>query len=161
VDARPIAPGSPHDAEASTMIGGSRLSGRTDDRRGSRFAARRPIKQGDMEIGHLNFQDVSRTQVRRPERKDAPGFANKLEQVQAERAVASSHIPVTPPPDVVAEVQRAAARADELHKANRELHFEKDHASGRIVVQVRDLSGNVLRTIPPSKALDVMAGAGL
>jgi flagellar protein FlaG len=52
-------------------------------------------------------------------------------------------------------------RADELHKSNRELHFEKDPSSGRIVVQVRDLAGNVLRTIPPSKALDVMSGAGL
>jgi flagellar protein FlaG len=114
-----------------------------------------------MEIGHLNFRDLSVTQVPRPQRKEAPGFANKLEQVQAERAVAASHIPATPPPDVVVEIHRAAARADELHKANRELHFEKDKASGRIIVQVRDLSGNVLRTIPPSSALDVMSGAGL
>ena len=114
-----------------------------------------------MEIGHLNFRDLSPTQVRRPERTDASGFANKLEQVQADRAAASSHIPATPPPDVVAEIHRAAARAEELHKANRELHFEKDPDSGRIVVQVRDLSGNVLRTIPPSAALDVMSGAGL
>jgi type V secretory pathway adhesin AidA len=115
-----------------------------------------------MEIGHISFQDLSaRPQIRRTERTDASGFANKLEQVQAERAVASSHIPATPPPDVIVELQRAAARADELHQANRELHFEKDPKSGRIVVQVRDLAGNVLRTIPPSKALDVMSGAGL
>ena len=114
-----------------------------------------------MEIGNLNFRDLTPTQVPRPQRKEAPGFANKLEQVQAERAVATSHIPASPPPDVVVEIHRAAARAQELHKANRELHFEKDPNSGRIVVQVRDLSGNVLRTIPPSKALDVMSGAGL
>jgi uncharacterized FlaG/YvyC family protein len=114
-----------------------------------------------MEIGHISFQDLSTPPVRRPERKDASGFANKLEQVQAQRAAASSHIPETPPPDVIVEVHRAAARAEELAKANRELHFEKDAASGRIVVQVRDLSGNVLRTIPPSSALDVMSGAGL
>jgi hypothetical protein len=115
-----------------------------------------------MEIGKINFlQDLSKPQVRRPERTDAPAFANKLEQVQAERAVSSSHIPASPPPDVVVEIHRAAARAEELHQANRELHFEKDAASGRIVVQVRDLSGNVLRTIPPSSALDVMSGAGL
>ena len=114
-----------------------------------------------MEIGHLNFQDLTPVQIRRPERKDASGFANKLEQVQADRAAATSHIPATPPPDVVVEIHRAAARAQELHSANRELHFEKDPGSGRIVVQVRDLNGNVLRTIPPSKALDVMSGAGL
>lgn len=114
-----------------------------------------------MEIGHINFQDLSSMQVRRPERKDASGFANKLEQVKTERAAAASHIPAAPPPDVVVEIHRAAARAEELHAANRELHFEKDPGSGRIVVQVRDLSGNVLRTIPPSAALDVMSGAGL
>ena len=115
-----------------------------------------------MEIGHITFQDLSpKPQVRQVERKDASGFANKLEQVQAERAAASSHIPPTPPPDVIVEVHRAAARAEELAKANRELHFEKDPTSGRIVVQVRDLSGTVLRTIPPSAALDVMSGAGL
>jgi uncharacterized FlaG/YvyC family protein len=62
---------------------------------------------------------------------------------------------------VLAEADRAAARAEELARANRELHFEKDQASGRIIVQVRDLEGNVLRTIPPSSALDVMSGAGL
>jgi FlaG protein len=115
-----------------------------------------------MEIGHISFQDLSpKPQVRRTERTDASGFANKLEQVQAQRATASSHIPATPPPDVIVEVHRAAMRAEELHNSNRELHFEKDPNSGRIVVQVRDLSGNVLRTIPPSKALDVMSGAGL
>jgi type V secretory pathway adhesin AidA len=115
-----------------------------------------------MEIGHISFQDLSATpRVRQAERTDASGFANKLEQVKAERAAASSHIPATPPPDVIVEVHRAAMRADELAKNNRELHFEKDPKSNRIVVQVRDLSGNVLRTIPPSAALDVMSGAGL
>jgi uncharacterized FlaG/YvyC family protein len=28
-----------------------------------------------------------------------------------------------------------------------------------VIVQVRDLAGNVIRTIPPSRALDIMAGA--
>jgi hypothetical protein len=115
-----------------------------------------------MEIGHISFQDLgSRPQVRRAERTDASGFANKLEQVQAQRAAASSHIPATPPPDVIVEVHRAAARAAELAENNRELHFERDPKSNKIVVQVRDLSGNVLRTIPNSAALDVMSGAGL
>jgi flagellar protein FlaG len=81
--------------------------------------------------------------------------------VPAERKVSSSHIPATPPPGVIVEIHRAAARAEELHEANRELHFEKDDESGRITVQVRDLSGNVLWTIPPSSALGVMSGAGL
>ena len=42
-----------------------------------------------------------------------------------------------------------------------ELHFSKDSETGRVVIQVRDLDGNVLKTIPPSRALDVMSGAAL
>ena len=115
----------------------------------------------DMEIGYTPFRDLSTPQVRRAERTDAPDPANKLEAAKAAREAATSNIPVVPPPDVVTEVHRAAERAHELAKANRELHFEKDPTSGRIIVQVRDLTGTVLRTIPPSAALDVMSGAGL
>jgi flagellar protein FlaG len=48
---------------------------------------------------------------------------------------------------------------EELRAQNRELHFAKDPASGRVRVEVRDLEGNVIRTIPPSQALDIMGGA--
>jgi len=72
-----------------------------------------------------------------------------------------SDIPASPPPEVLREVQSAGRRADELWRAQRELHFEVDDDSGRVIVQVRDLDGNVIRTIPPSEALDVIAGRGL
>lgn len=62
------------------------------------------------------------------------------------------------PPELHAEIEFASARAIELAAQNRELHFAKDEESGRIVVQVRDLDGNVIRTIPNSEALDVMSG---
>jgi len=67
----------------------------------------------------------------------------------------------TPPSDALREVDRAAARADELWHDNRELHFEMNRHSGRMIVQVRDLDGNVIRTIPPSEALDVLSGKPL
>jgi len=66
-----------------------------------------------------------------------------------------------PPPELRAEVERAAERAAELASQNRELHFAKDEDSGRIIVQVRDLDGNVIRTIPNSEALDVLSGDAL
>jgi len=67
----------------------------------------------------------------------------------------------TPPPDALREVDRAAARAEELWRDDRELHFEMDQDSGRVIVEVRDLDGNVIRTIPPSEALDIMSGKPL
>ena len=70
-------------------------------------------------------------------------------------------IPATPPPDVLDEIGAAADRAHELWNENRELHFSKDAASGRVVIEVRDRAGNTIRTIPPSHALAVLAGASL
>ena len=41
---------------------------------------------------------------------------------------------------------------------NRELHFSTDESTNRVVIEVRDLDGNVIKTIPPTKALDIMSG---
>jgi len=69
--------------------------------------------------------------------------------------------PAFPPEEVRDAIGAAADRADELAAADRELHFSVDDDSGRVVIQVRDLDGHVIRTIPPSEALEVMAGASL
>ena len=66
-------------------------------------------------------------------------------------------IPLAPPPDVLEAVAAAARCAQDLAARSRELHFEKDAASGRIIVEVRDAAGQVLRTIPPSSALEMIA----
>ena len=66
-------------------------------------------------------------------------------------------VPSAPPVEVVEAVQRAADVANELAMRSRELHFSQDKASGRIIVQVRDLQGHVIRTIPPSTALETLA----
>jgi FlaG protein len=68
-------------------------------------------------------------------------------------------VPSSPPPDARAQVELAAQIADEMAANNRELHFSKDEDTGRLVIQVRDLTGKVIRTIPPSHALDIMSGA--
>jgi hypothetical protein len=70
-------------------------------------------------------------------------------------------VPPAPTEEVRRHVDRAAEVAAQLHASNRELHFTKDDETGRVVIQVRDLDGNVLKTIPPSHALDVMSGAAL
>ncbi len=67
-------------------------------------------------------------------------------------------IPATPPVELQKEVQFAAQRAAQLAADDRELHFTVSDETGKVVVQVRDLEGHVLRTIPNAQALDVMAG---
>ncbi len=70
-------------------------------------------------------------------------------------------VPPAPTPEAREMVDKAAERVQELHKQNRELHFSRDEASNRVVIEVRDLDGNVIKTIPPAKALDIMSGAEL
>ena len=106
------------------------------------------------QIGHLRLVDPAQTVPGRPAAPDRVGAA-----APAERPAATADVIGAAPPHHVSEdVAKAADRAQELAAANRELHFVKDKTSGRIIVQVRDLDGNVLRTIPPSEALDVMSG---
>ena len=56
------------------------------------------------------------------------------------------------------EVDAAWRRGAELQAQGRQLHFRRDENSGRVVIEVRDLEGNVLRRIPPTDALAVLAG---
>jgi hypothetical protein len=67
-------------------------------------------------------------------------------------------VPATPPREVLDEVDKASEIAHKLAADNRELHFEMDEKSKRVIIQVKDLDGKVIRTIPPSEALSVMSG---
>ncbi|MEA2410132.1 MAG: hypothetical protein QOC77_693 [Thermoleophilaceae bacterium] len=75
-------------------------------------------------------------------------------------AVNVSTLPASPPPVVLEDMHAAAQVAAELRAQQRELHFETA-GNGRVIVQVRDLDGNVIRTIPPAQALEIASGAPL
>ena len=75
-----------------------------------------------------------------------------------EAAVNVSTLPASPPASVLEEMSAAAEAAEKLRQQGRELHFEPT-GTGRVVIQVRDLEGNVIRTIPPHEAIAVAYGA--
>jgi hypothetical protein len=105
------------------------------------------------EIGHLTLQPATFTPST-PAAHPAGVPAAVLD-----RAVVVDHsdvIPASPPPEVLAEVDAAWENAKSLAEQNRELHFARDQASGRVIIEVRTLNGEVLKTIPPSKALEVV-----
>ena len=70
-------------------------------------------------------------------------------------------VPPAPTPEAREMVDRAAERVQELRADDRELHFSREAGTNRVVIEVRDLDGNVIKTIPPAKALDIMSGAEL
>jgi flagellar protein FlaG len=108
-----------------------------------------------VQIGHLSLVGGAKSPA---PASAASRPAAAAEQATATPAVRADVIPASPPPEVADEVGLAFLRAEQLADADRELHFAKDPSSGRIVVEVRDLDGTVVRTIPPSEALDIMSG---
>jgi|SRR5919204_5539979 flagellar protein FlaG len=93
--------------------------------------------------------------VTRTDKPQSAGDAGGVEEVRLDT------IPSSPPVELHDEIDRAAKRVDELRADGRELHFAYDKDAGRVQIQVRDLDGNVVRTIPPSKALSVISGQKL
>ena len=62
-----------------------------------------------------------------------------------------------PPKEVQDAVDFAFKRAAELNTRGRELHFVRNDDTGKVVVQVRDLEGKVLRTVPNSEIFEIVS----
>jgi len=67
-------------------------------------------------------------------------------------------IPASPPACVLAEVDAAFERMQRLRAAGREVHFGRDEARGRLVIELRTLGGDVLDTLSPAAALELLTG---
>lgn len=84
--------------------------------------------------------------------------AAQRDQGVVETGTIVGDVPPAPTPEARELVAKAAEVVAAMHKNNRELHFSHDEDTNRVIIQVRDLEGNVIKTIPPSKALDILSG---
>jgi flagellar protein FlaG len=86
--------------------------------------------------------------------------AHAAKHDQRAHDVVVGDIPPAPPKEVRDQVDQAAEIAKKMAESNppRELHFSMDEKTNRVVIEVRDLDGKVIRTIPPSHALQIMSG---
>jgi uncharacterized FlaG/YvyC family protein len=66
-----------------------------------------------------------------------------------------------PPDELLEEMGLAAEVYERLAARGRELRFRLDPPTGRVTVEVHDLGGKLLYTIPPSRALDIACGEDL
>jgi hypothetical protein len=76
-------------------------------------------------------------------------------------AVMVDTIPSGPPPEVHDAIAVAGQAYAQLAATDRQLHFNVDARTGQVSIEVHDLRGNVLFTVPSSKALDIAAGGAL
>ena len=106
-------------------------------------------------------QDAAALAAVQPRRSADHPVESSRPSLEVTPAATVDAMPSRPPAEVLAEMEAASARWQELQGQHRELRFSHDPQQNRVVVEVRDLDGNVLRTIPPSKALDVIAGGPL
>jgi hypothetical protein len=79
----------------------------------------------------------------------------------ADAAVNVDTLPASPPPEVHDAIAVAAQSYEQLAATNRQLSFRIDDRTGKLTVEVHDLKGKILFTVPASKALDVAAGGSL
>ena len=70
-------------------------------------------------------------------------------------------IPSRPPPEVHEAMGVAAQAYDELQADGRQMRFKVNEGTGKLVVEIHDLHGNLLFQVPASKALDVAGGGSL
>jgi hypothetical protein len=116
-----------------------------------------------MQIGRFTPYEQLATSALTPAREPVQllNAAQRGPAGAAEDGAIVDTIPPAPTDEARALVDQAAERVEQLLASNRQLHFRHDEEANRVVIEVRDLDGNVLKTIPPSKALDVMLGAEL
>jgi hypothetical protein len=63
-----------------------------------------------------------------------------------------------PPPEVLAEIDAAWERAQELFSDDLELHFEVDRRFGRAWAELRTADGEVAETLSASEAVAICCG---
>jgi hypothetical protein len=108
-------------------------------------------------IGPLGYVPQARFEPSRPAATAGPEAGVPVPPAEVDRFEPSGSALPREARDLV---DTAYSRALDLAAQNRELHFARDE-DGAIYVQVRDLDGRVIRTIPNSEVFDVLAGAEL
>jgi uncharacterized FlaG/YvyC family protein len=81
--------------------------------------------------------------------------------VQASESVTVDTIASSPPPEVHEAMGVAAQAYDRLEAQGRQMRFKVNEGTGKLVVEIHDLHGNLLFQVPASTALDVAGGGSL
>jgi uncharacterized FlaG/YvyC family protein len=109
----------------------------------------------------FDIAPVGRTPSTAPAATDKTHNTAPTNAVQASDSVTVDTIPSSPPPEVHEAMGVAAQAYDKLQDQGRQLRFKVNEGTGKLVVEVHDLHGQLLFQVPASKALDVAGGGSL
>lgn len=92
-----------------------------------------------------------------PTRIERQGGVDRAARTAPAPAPGIYEIPDSPPADLLTELDRAASVIDELAARKVNVTFNVDGSTGKVQVQVVDGEGTLLREIPTTRMLDILA----
>jgi putative hemolysin len=109
----------------------------------------------------FDIGSVGRTPAPASTQKTRSAAAQPAQAAQIGDTVTVDTIPASPPQEVQDAMGVANQAYHNLQASGSELRFKVDESSGKVSVEVHDVHGNLLFTVPASTALDVASGQPL
>jgi hypothetical protein len=109
----------------------------------------------------FDIGSVGRTPAASPAAGSSRAAAVPSSSAQGADTVTVDTIPASPPDEVHDAIGVANQAYHNLQASGSELRFKVNEATGKLSVEVHDVHGNLLFTVPASTALDVASGGPL
>ena len=109
----------------------------------------------------FDIGSVGRTPATAPAQPARPSAPAPSQAAQVTDTVTVDTIPASPPPEVQDAIGVANQAYHNLKSEGSELRFKINEATGKLSVEVHDVHGNLLFTVPASTVLDVASGQPL
>jgi hypothetical protein len=109
----------------------------------------------------FDIGSVGRTPATAPAQTGRSAASTSAQDVHATDPVTVDTIPASPPPEVHEAMGVANQAYHDLQAKGSELRFKINESTGKLSVEVHDVHGNLMFTVPASTALDVASGQPL
>ncbi len=109
----------------------------------------------------FDIGSVGRTPATTPSQTARPSAPAPGQPAHAMDTVTVDTIPATPPPEVHDAMGVANQAYHDLKADGSQMRFKIDEATGKLSVEVHDIHGNLMFTVPASTVLDVASGQPL
>lgn len=109
----------------------------------------------------FDIGSVGRTPAPAPSQSARSSAPAPAQAEQAADTVTVDTIPASPPAEVQDAIGVANQAYHNLQAEGTELRFKVNESTGKLTVEVHDVHGNLMFTVPASTALDVASGQPL